>query len=159
MLLLSDFGAEGLITASEAMEESDIIDKLNEIRSLITFTQIPVFAIFSFLFFKKSKYNYAEHLVLNSYIGGIQAFFGVIYCVGFLIFDPESFNRFYLDIINLIYFILVYTLFFEKKTFTLILRTIASFISSYIVWTILIVGVLLLLQAASGLTSMSIKMG
>lgn len=156
ILLLSDFGAEGLITASEAMEEYDIINRVNELRSLITFTGIPIFAIFSFLFFKKYNYNFTEHLVLNSYIGGIQSFFGVIYCLGFLIFDPESFNRFYLNIINMIYLIWVYVLFFENKTFSIIMKATGSFLTSYIIWIILMLGILLLFLP-SGITSMSIN--
>lgn len=40
--------------------------------ALITYLLIPFNALFSFLLFKKSNYNYFKHLVTNSYIIGIQ---------------------------------------------------------------------------------------
>ncbi len=40
--------------------------------ALITYLLIPFNALFSFLLFKKSNYNYFEHLIINSYVIGIQ---------------------------------------------------------------------------------------
>ncbi len=40
--------------------------------TLINIVTIPVFALFSFLLFRRSGYNYAEHLVLNTYITSQQ---------------------------------------------------------------------------------------
>ncbi len=40
--------------------------------TLINIITIPVFALFSFLLFRRSGYNYAEHLVLNTYITSQQ---------------------------------------------------------------------------------------
>ncbi|CAA9253053.1 MAG: hypothetical protein AVDCRST_MAG56-2082 [uncultured Cytophagales bacterium] len=40
--------------------------------TLINIVTIPVFALFSFLLFRRSGYNYAEHLVLNAYITSQQ---------------------------------------------------------------------------------------
>ncbi len=40
--------------------------------TLINVISIPVFALFSFLLFHRSGYNYAEHLVLNAYITSRQ---------------------------------------------------------------------------------------
>jgi hypothetical protein len=40
--------------------------------TLINVISIPVFALFSFLLFRPSGYNYAEHLVLNAYITAQQ---------------------------------------------------------------------------------------
>jgi hypothetical protein len=40
--------------------------------TLINIVTIPVFALFSFLLFRRSGYNYAEHLVLNTYITAQQ---------------------------------------------------------------------------------------
>jgi hypothetical protein len=40
--------------------------------TLVNVISIPVFALFSFLLFRRSGYNYAEHLVLNAYITAQQ---------------------------------------------------------------------------------------
>jgi hypothetical protein len=40
--------------------------------TLVNVISIPVFALFSFLLFLRSGYNYAEHLVLNGYITAQQ---------------------------------------------------------------------------------------
>ncbi len=45
--------------------------------TLINVISIPVFALFSFLLFRRLDYNYAEHLVLNAYITAQQLLFFV----------------------------------------------------------------------------------
>jgi hypothetical protein len=40
--------------------------------TLINIVTIPVFSLFTFLFFRNSGYNFAEHLVLNTYITAQQ---------------------------------------------------------------------------------------
>jgi hypothetical protein len=49
----------------KSLTELEKISKENP--KLFRLMQIPFFAIFSFLIFKKSKQNFTEHLVLNSY--------------------------------------------------------------------------------------------
>jgi hypothetical protein len=47
--------------------------------TLINIVTIPVFALFSFLLFRRSGYNYAEHLVLNTYITSQQLLLFIIW--------------------------------------------------------------------------------
>lgn len=46
--------------------------------SLFYLISIPLFALSSFLVFRKRGYNYIEHLIINSYIVGIRVFIAVI---------------------------------------------------------------------------------
>lgn len=64
---------------SENPEEKSVIEKLNLWLSMhLSLTHvvlIPVYALFSYLFFRKQGYNYAEHLILNAYSIGQRLFF------------------------------------------------------------------------------------
>ncbi|MCU0393395.1 MAG: DUF3667 domain-containing protein [Thermoflexibacter sp.] len=53
---------------SDDKESLTVLEKVSkESPKLFKLAQIPFFAIFSFLIFKKGKQNFTEHLVLNSY--------------------------------------------------------------------------------------------
>lgn len=45
--------------------------------ALMTLLMIPNIAFFSWLYFRKQAYNYAEHFVLNAYLMGMVSLFGV----------------------------------------------------------------------------------
>lgn len=63
-------------TSKEAAEfakyNNEIFDLVYNHYALSMLTLIPIFALSSFLFFKKTGYNYWEHLIIYSYIAGIQ---------------------------------------------------------------------------------------
>jgi len=79
---------------------------------LFQLVKIPFIALFTFLFFKKVKFNYAEHLVTNSYIVG---FVSVI----FLALAPAlflSFNAiFVLSFLSFFYNFYAYIKVFKEK--------------------------------------------
>jgi len=54
------------------------ISKYPKIVLLIT---IPLYSFFSFIFFRKSGYNYSEHLVLNSYKTSAELLVGLLFTV------------------------------------------------------------------------------
>jgi hypothetical protein len=46
--------------------------------AIMLFLMIPNIALFSWLYFRRQAYNYAEHFVLNAYLMGMVSLFGVI---------------------------------------------------------------------------------
>ncbi|MEQ1744795.1 MAG: DUF3667 domain-containing protein [Saprospiraceae bacterium] len=46
--------------------------------AIMIFLLIPNLALFSWLYFRKAGYNYAEHFVLNSYLMGAVSLFGLV---------------------------------------------------------------------------------
>ena len=76
---------------------------------LFQLIKIPFIAFFTFLFFKKVKFNYAEHLVANSYIIGFAS-------VIFLVLAPFMF--FYFEAIYILSFLTFFYMFYAYiKTF------------------------------------------
>lgn len=80
---------------------SKVIKDYSKITSFIV---IPIYALFSYIIFRKSKQNYTENLVLNIFLlAGIITFRVLIYCSMILTKDVEV-----IQITNLIITILVY---------------------------------------------------
>ncbi len=57
--------------------------------TFLNIVAIPIFSLFSYLFFIKYKYNFAENLILNTFITAEQLLF-LIVLIPFLEFFPES---------------------------------------------------------------------
>lgn len=57
--------------------------------TLLNIAAIPIFALFSFWWLSKGKYNFAENLVLNTFITGEQLFFLLLF-IPFYEFLPGS---------------------------------------------------------------------
>lgn len=55
--------------------------------TLLNIVAIPIFSLFSFLFFRKSGYNFAENLIINTFIAAQQLLF-LILLVPFIEFIP-----------------------------------------------------------------------
>lgn len=54
------------------------LDFMNRYMKHLTFLQVPIMAFFTYLFFGKSRMNYAEHLAANFYLGAMALVFGTI---------------------------------------------------------------------------------
>lgn len=63
---------------------------LKENIKLFTFLVIPLQALISFIFFRKSKQNYSEHIVIASYISGAVLFIDLLFPLGVLILTSDS---------------------------------------------------------------------
>jgi hypothetical protein len=57
--------------------------------TLLNIMAVPVFALFSWLLLSRGRYNFAENLILNTYITGQQLFF-LLWLVPILEFFPQS---------------------------------------------------------------------
>ncbi len=50
--------------------QAKLLPKIKQYIDVIMFTILPILSFFSYLFFRKHKYNYTEHLLLNSFLFG-----------------------------------------------------------------------------------------
>lgn len=84
--------------------------------NVMNFVSVPILAFLTFLFFKSSKYNYAENLVLNTFLSGERCLL-YISLSPFLYFFKKQFllviGAYY--ILFIIYFIRGYTQFFNPQ--------------------------------------------
>jgi membrane-associated HD superfamily phosphohydrolase len=66
---------------------------------IILLIAIPVNSLFSFIWFRKAKFNYSEHLVLNSYKTAAELIFGLTFSIIAIFYTNIS-------VLSLIYFVL-----------------------------------------------------
>lgn len=103
--------------------------------NLIQLISVPLLALFSWLFYKKSGYNYAENLVLNTFLGAERTLMYIL-LTPFLYF----FNHHWYITIGvyyaawLIYYGWAFVQFFEQKKFVVI--------SKYVIMIILMIPVI-----------------
>lgn len=89
--------------------------------NLISFLFLPIFALIAFLVFGK-PYNYAEHLLINTYLLGIITFFRVLIFMFSLIikFNILSFENFFTFIFYFYTYKKIYKLTFGKLSFKIL---------------------------------------
>lgn len=136
---LSDLVPEN---STDIVNELEVFSKkYPKITLLLT---IPFYTIFSFLWFKKSKLNLSEHLVLNSYKTAAELIMGLIFTVITIFYTN-------VNVLIIIYYIfvllgsLVYSFWYYKQFFStygyskteLIIRSLAAIFSPFILSTII----------------------
>lgn len=110
--------------------------------SILALIQIPIFSIGTFLCFKKFKYNFVEHLVINTFISGQKLLIHIASFPFYYLFNKTDLFKPTARITDFIgYGIALWTifqLFNELPTFQRIWRTVLSlFISLLIIFIIL----------------------
>lgn len=114
----------------------DFFTYAEEFATVVNIVAIPFFTLTSFLMFFKSKYNLAEHFILNTYIAAQQ----LLFLLGFIPF-LELFHEFKQEIIviytilTIIYNIWVYTAFFEGKIWINVLKSIVAIAIAFFIQT------------------------
>jgi len=122
---------------------------------LFKLAQIPVFALVTWLMFKRAGLNFAEHIVLNAYITAYM------FIVGFLceliivisndinLIDPiHTFNSFLWVIYGTIFYYQFFSAYSYKKSGVLVRSLVATF-SAMITVTLLLMGVYAVVTHAS----------
>ncbi|WP_419868273.1 DUF3667 domain-containing protein [Chryseobacterium sp. CT-SW4] len=159
-LIFIAIGISGLLEYYSGIKLADIISSPKEVELYNTMQNfqdkypkwipvltIPIYSLFSFLWFRKAQLNYSEHLVLNSYIVAAQLIIILTFTIIsvfytdisglFLIYSVIGFT-------SLIYSIWAYYQFFSGfsyKVLSLVCRTIAVPFT-YFIFT-LIIGMIL----------------
>jgi len=105
-----------------------------EYTTVINVLTIPVFALSTFVFFKKHKYNFTEHLILNIYITAEQLAFLVV-CSPLLLVWSEAKEETILvySLITIAYNFWVYQSFFKLSNWKGWGKVILAIIAAYVV--------------------------
>lgn len=121
----------GLESYAEKLDEFFLYGE--KYATLLNIVAIPVFAMFSWLMFFNTKYNFAENLVLNTYISAQQLLILLMFIPFFEVyaFDKEFIIPIY-TIISIIYNLVVYVGFFKEKIIVGILKAIVVIVFSYV---------------------------
>jgi hypothetical protein len=114
-----------------------------------TLLLLPVFSLATYLSFIKERYNYFEHLVLNSYISGQQIIVYLVFSLPLFLFQIEGY---YVQIIPVIiatvYLFWVIVRFF--KGFSIFKKLILS-ILAYLLYFILVVFIMFIMGVIEGI--------
>ena len=85
---------------------------------LMVLILIPFYSLFSFVWFKKAKLNYSEHLVLNSYKTSVELIIGLLFSILTIFYtNPTSLFIIYYVVVGLggmIYSVWFYSQFFSR---------------------------------------------
>jgi Protein of unknown function (DUF3667) len=87
----------------------------------------PLFALLSWLFFIKKKYNYAENFVLHSFIFGEAALFRLLIFIPLFLLIPEQtgvLNRVVYEGFFLVFLTVAYKQFFQQHLLLVLLKVI-----------------------------------
>jgi hypothetical protein len=99
----------------------------NSGKELTLFLMGPLFAFITWLFFIRSRYNYAENFVLNSYILGQAALFRTLVFIPLHVIWPQFTYRLWFmfyEPVFLLYLIIAFKQFFGGNLFLIILKAI-----------------------------------
>ena len=106
----------GVLSTDEADRhiQQQLVTFIYQYYNIITFLAIPILAAFTYLFFQKKGYNFAEHLVLNTFLAAEGMLLYLIGSIG-MYYYPAIFNTVY-QIIWVVYISWGLVSFFQQKT-------------------------------------------
>ena len=123
---------------TEALEILSVLNWLSKNHAVTVLLILPLFSLGSYLAFKKSGFNYSEHLVLNTYVAAQQM---IIYMVfGFFVTKGGVSEVLPLAIGVLFNFYVFYQFFDSRNS---VLRVLL-FLLTYVIFVFQLVGVLFL---------------
>ncbi len=108
---------------------------------LFLWISIPIYALFSYVLFAKAGYNYAEHLVLQSYYISAGNVFAIIIYAFALIWSGEWIVWATLLTMGPFYFYLLLS-FFQSRSFQTILKSTVAYVASLLIYTVVLLFVL-----------------
>lgn len=87
---------------------------------------VPLYSILCFWFYRKPKYNLAEHFVIQSYTAGLlYVFTAIVFVPLFLLFPTKlGWNNWALQILFMIYMTITYTQLLRRNVFVIALKAI-----------------------------------
>jgi hypothetical protein len=94
--------------------------------TIVNIVSIPIFSVLSYLFFWKYRHNFAENLIMNTYVTAQQLLF-LVFLAPLIEFFPEIQHTVLIPLYTLgvvLYNIWVYTTFYEGRFFPKFVRSI-----------------------------------
>jgi uncharacterized membrane protein len=111
------------------------MDKLFSWMDKLTFAMVPIFAIFTFLFFRKTSYNFTENLAINAFMISITNVLGIVFIIPSYFFP--MIGGAILTSVTTIYMIVFIYKVFANKGFGGLFKSVVTMIISYFVFLIL----------------------
>ncbi|MBK7632015.1 MAG: DUF3667 domain-containing protein [Ignavibacteriales bacterium] len=136
-------------TASVNNTNLNIInDWMSNNYSLETCLFVPIYALGSFIVFRKQKYNFIEHVYLNTFLGSQRIFLHLLIFPLFVVFNGTAQLKVVMDVsifLDIILLIWSYTQFFNRLTKTkAILLSVLSYLIFLVFFLIISSAVLLI---------------
>ncbi len=97
---------------------------------------IPIISVFTYLFFKKSDYNYAEHLVLNTYVTCVINLINIV-SYFFIIFVDIQITSLVSLVAYFAYYLFVFKSLFKLSFGKTMLKGIAALFLGYLLYMLL----------------------
>lgn len=147
---------QSMVGAPQSEEIVATQQQLNqEIKKYLNFIpmiMIPVLALFSYLFFRKQPWNYAEHLVMHSFMQGQFALIGVPVALLSAFLQGQYTVHILLIVIGIgiIYGAYVFRQFFQINTFQAFIKYFFTYFISYIMLMLLSSIAMIIYLIASG---------
>jgi len=109
--------------SKESQNLMNIIDEFTtKYPKLVMAAYIPLYAAFSFFWFRKAKFNFSEHLVLNSYKTVAETVVGLVFKTVTIFYANMSVLSFVYNTVivgfSIIYSVWMYRQFFARSGFT-----------------------------------------
>lgn len=95
-------------------ENQSRMEKIVDNNKLLTFLFLPILALFSWLFFKKSRFNYAENLVFHIMVAAETTLFFIVICIIPFLFS-QTFGAWMLFVHILV--VIIYSIIGYKQLF------------------------------------------
>lgn len=121
---------------------------VNERYAISALLLLPLFAFISFFVFRRAKYNYGEHLVINSYIVG-QSTLLLIIGIPFIYYMPSlsTWMYIFLPSTSILKLYMFFSLFNNYKTMSRISLSILCIILEYIIaWFVISIFIMAILM-------------
>lgn len=143
-----DEGGEGAPLTFLNFMDKEFWDYANEFITILNIVAVPVFAFFSYTFFKRTGFNFSENLIMNMYITAHQLFILLIFFPFIEIFLAYKSTILYIyPVVTIIYNFWAYLSFFRRKNFFGIVITLLAMAAAYIVQLFSNYGIFLILKS------------
>jgi hypothetical protein len=119
---LSQFAIDQSEEGIERMQQT--IDFIKKYLTLVMVISIPFYSIGSYLFYRKRKKNYTEHLIVNSYAYGLSLVVSLPFTLLIVLPNGLVLNSTISTIASFLTFAYVYSRLFKENFFLAVLKTI-----------------------------------
>ncbi|HTL07676.1 MAG TPA: DUF3667 domain-containing protein [Chitinophagaceae bacterium] len=123
----------GTVTSQRVLNFQHAISKyMGKYYNFLVLLQLPFFALGSFLVYRKYKYNYAEHLTLQTFITAQSTILGMLTMILIgTIGKTGVYFSFLMAPLNMGYQVLAFIQFFGERSFMGVLKGIAAYLVAY----------------------------
>lgn len=127
--------------------EKEFWEYATEFVTIHNIVAVPVFALFSYLFFRKAGFNFSENLIMNMYLTAHQLFILLLFFpIIELFLEQKSSILFVYTLVTFVYNFWVYISFFNWWNLRGVFATIAAMLFAYAVQAVLNYGLFKVLK-------------